>query len=69
MPALPAPGSVSCHEKHATVTVLRTFCTKTTFFAHFQSKTDRELTATASYYERPCQYPVTKSEEKSFKQA
>lgn len=64
MPAPPAPGSVSCHEKHATDTVLRTFCTKTPSFAHFRSKSDRELTATASCYESPCQYPVTKSEEK-----
>ena len=62
MPALPPPGSVSCHEKHATDTVLRTFCTKTTPFAHFQSKNDREPTATASCYESPRQYPVTRRE-------
>ena len=67
MPAPPAPGSVSCHEKHATVTVLRTLCTKTPLFAHFLSKTDRVLTATASRYESPCQYPVTRSEEKIHK--
>ena len=41
MPAQPPPPSVSCHEKHATDTILRTFCTKTTFFAYFLSKTDR----------------------------
>ncbi len=64
LPSLPAPGSVSCHEEHAAVTVLRTFCTKTTSFAHFQSKTDRELTATASCYESPCRYPVTRREKK-----
>jgi len=69
MPALPRPPSVSCHETRETVAELRTFCTKTTFFAHFLSKTDRVLTATASCYERPCQYPVTSSEEKFLKQA
>ena len=62
MPALPPPASVSCHEKHATDTILRTLCTKTTSFAHFQSKSDREPTATVSCYESPCQYPVTKKE-------
>ena len=62
MPALPPPASVSCHEKHATDTILRTFCTKTTPFAHFQSKNDREPTATASCYESPRQYPVTRRE-------
>ena len=62
MPALPPPGSVSCHETRETVAELRTFCTKTTFFAHFLSKTDRELTATASCYESPCHYPVTRRE-------
>ena len=60
--ALPPPASVSCHEKHATDTILRTFCTKTTPFAHFQSKNDREPTATASCYESPRQYPVTRRE-------
>ena len=65
MPAPPTPGSVSCHEEHATDTILRTFCTKTPSFAHFQSKTDRELTATASCYESPCRYPVTRTQ-KSF---
>ncbi len=64
LPAHPAPGSESCHEEHETVTALRTSCTKTPSFAHFQSKNDGELTATASCYESPCQYPVTKSEEK-----
>ena len=67
MPALPPPASVSCHEKHATDTILRTFCTKTTSFAHFQSKNDRELTATASCYESPCQYPATRREKVFFK--
>ncbi len=62
MPALPPPASVSCHEKHATDTILRTFCTKTTPFVHFQSKNDREPTATASCYESPRQYPVTRRE-------
>ena len=62
MPALQPPASVSCHEEHATDTILRTFCTKTTSFAHFQSKNDRELTAAASCYESPCQYPVTRRE-------
>ena len=62
MPAPPPPASVSCHEKDATVTVLRPFCTKTTLFAHFLSKNDKELTATASGYESPCQCPVTKRE-------
>ncbi len=62
MPAPPPPASVSCHEKDATVTVLRPFCTKTTLFAHFLSKNDKELTATASCYESPCQYPVTRRE-------
>ena len=67
MPAPPSPGSVSCHEKHATDTILRTFCTNTTSFAYFQSKSDREPTATASCYESPCKCPVTKSEEKIHK--
>ena len=67
MPAPPPPASVSCYEKHETVTALRTFCAKTTFFAHFLSKNDRELTATASCYERPCQYPVTRREKAFFK--
>ena len=62
MPALPPPASVSCHEKHATDTILRTFCTKTTSFAYFQSKNDREPTATASCYESPRQYSVTRRE-------
>ena len=62
MPALPPPGSVSCHEKHATDTILRIFCTKTTSFAYFQSKNDREPTAAASCYESPNQYPVTRKE-------
>ncbi len=62
MPAPPPPGSVSCHKEHAAVTVLRTFCTRTPSFAHFQSKTDRELTAAASCYESPCQNPVTRRE-------
>ena len=64
MPALPPPVSASCHEKDATVAVLRTFCTKTTSFAHFLFKNDRELTATASCYESPCRYPVTRREKK-----
>ncbi len=67
MPAQPPSASVSCHEKHATDTILRTFCTKTTSFAHFQSKNDRELTATASCYESPCQYPATRREKVFFK--
>ena len=62
MPPLPPLTSVSCHEKHATDTILRTCCNKTTSFAHFLSKNDRELTATASCYESPCQYPVTRRE-------
>ena len=67
MPAPPPPAWVSCHEKDATVTVLRPFCTKTTLFAHFLSKNDKELTATASGYESPCQYPVTRREKVFFK--
>jgi len=67
MPAPPTHGSVSCHEKHVTDTVLRTFCTKTPSFAHSRSKTDRELTATASCYESPCQYPVTRRENNNSK--
>ena len=67
MPALPPPASVSCHEKHATDTILRTLCTKTTSFAYFQSKNDREPTATASCYESPCQYPATRREKVFFK--
>ena len=63
MPALPPPASVSCHKEHSATTVLRTFCTQTPSFAHFQSKTDRELTAAASCYESPCQYPVTRTKE------
>ena len=63
MPAPPSPGSVSCHKEPAADTVLRTSCTNTPSFAHFQSKTDRELTATASCYESPCQYPVTSTKE------
>ena len=35
MPALPAPGSVSCHEKHAAVVVLRTFGTQNDIFCAF----------------------------------
>jgi len=80
MPSPPAPGSVSCHEKHVTDTVLRTFCTRTSsfcalsalechHFAHFQSKTDRELTATASCHESPCPYPVTRTKENFQSQA
>ena len=60
MPALPPPVSASCHEKDATVAVLRTFCTKTTSFAHFLFKNDREPTAAVSCYESPCPYPVTR---------
>ena len=41
MPALPTRPSISCHEKHATDTTLRTFCTKTTLFVYYQSKTTR----------------------------
>ena len=67
MPVQPPPGSVSCHETRETVAELRTFCTKTTFLAHFLSKTDRELTATASCYESPCHYPVTRREKVSSK--
>ena len=63
MPAPPSPGSVSCHKEHAADTVLRTSCLRTPSFAHSQSKTDRELTATASCYESPCQYPVTSTKE------
>ena len=62
MSAPPPPGSVSCHKEHAAVTVLRTFCTKTTSSAYFQSNNDREPTAAASCYESPCQYPVTRRE-------
>ena len=68
MPAPPSPGSVSCHKEHSAAAVLRTFCTKTPSFAHFQSKTDRELTATASGYESPRQYPVTRTKENFSKQ-
>ena len=64
MPALSPPASVSCHEKEATVAVLRTYYTKTTSFTHFLSKNDRELTATASCYESLCHYPVTRREKK-----
>ena len=60
--APPSPGSVSCHKVPAAVTVLRTFCTKTPSLAHFQSNTDRKLTATASCYESPCQCPVTRTQ-------
>ena len=67
MPALPPPGSVSCHEKHATGTILRIFCTKTTSFAYFQSKNDREPTAAASCYESPNQNPVTRKEGNFFR--
>ena len=63
MPAPPPPSSVSCHKGHSATTDLRTLCNKTPSFAHFQSKTDRELTATASCYESPCQYPVTSTKE------
>ncbi len=35
MSAPPAPGSVSCHEKHAAVVVLRTFCTQNDIFCAF----------------------------------
>ncbi len=35
MPALPAPGSVSCHEKHAAVVVLRTSCAQNDIFCAF----------------------------------
>ena len=60
MPAPPATGPVSCHEKHAAVTVLRTFCTRTTYFARFYDKNGRQTTATVSCYESPCLYPVTR---------
>ena len=63
MPAPPPPSSVSCHKGHSATTDLRTLCNKTPSFAHFQSKTDRELTAAASCYESPCQYPVTRTKE------
>ncbi len=65
MPAPPPPGSVSCHKEHAAVTVLRTFCTKTTSSAYFQSNNDREPTAAASCYESPCRYPVTRREKET----
>ena len=35
MPAPPAPGSVSCHEKHAAVAVLRTFGTQNDILCAF----------------------------------
>ena len=42
MPAPPAPGSVSCHEKHAAVAVLRTFCTQNDIFcANLRQKRPR----------------------------
>ena len=66
MPVPPPLGSESCHKEHAAATVLRTICTRTPSFAHFLSKTDRNLTAAASCYETPCQYPVTKREKKIF---
>ena len=67
MPAPPAPGSVSCHEKHAAVAVLRTFGTRTKYFARFYDKNGREMPTSVSCYESPCQYPVTRSEEKILK--
>ena len=63
MPLPPPPGSVSCHKEHTTATVLRTFCTKMTSLAHSLSKSDRELTVTASCYEGPSQHPVTRREQ------
>ena len=67
MSAPPAPGSVSCHEKHAAVVVLRTFCTQNDIFSAFLRQNGREMPASVSCHESPCQYPVTKSEEKIFK--
>ena len=63
MPLPPPPCAVSCHKEHAAATVLRAFCPRTPSLAHLESKTDRELTATASCYECPCQYPVTSTKE------
>ena len=46
MPSPPAPGSVSCHEKHVTDTVLRTFCTRMSSFCALsvqnRPRTDRD---------------------------
>ena len=60
MPAPPAPGSVSCHEKHAAVAVLRTFGTQNDIFCAFSRQKRQEQTAAVSCYESPCRYPVTR---------
>ena len=60
MPLPSPPASVSCHKDHAIATVLRVFCIRTTSLAHYLSKSDRVLTATASCYESPSQHPVTR---------
>ncbi len=67
LPAHPAPGSVSCHEKNATVTGLRTSCTKMPSFAHILSEIGRKLTATVSCYETPSRNPVTRYREKTLR--
>ena len=61
MPAPPTPGSVSCHKEHAAETFCALSALERHHFAHFQSKTDRKLTASASCYESPYQYPVTRT--------
>ena len=60
MPAPPASGSVSCHEKHAAVAVLRNSCAKNDIFCAFSRQERQELTAAVSCYESPCRYPVTR---------
>ena len=60
MSAPPAPGSVSCHEKHAAVVVLRTFGTQNDIFCAFLRQNGRERPTSVSCHESPCQYPVTR---------
>ncbi len=58
MPAQPTPGSISCHEKHATDTTLRTFCNKTTSLAHFLHQND--TFCVLSVQNRPLPHPATR---------
>ena len=58
MPALPPPPSISCHEKHATDTTLRTFCNKTTSLAHFLHQND--TFCVLSVQNHPLPHPATR---------
>ena len=58
MPAPPAPGSVSCHEKHAAVAVLRNSCAQNDIFCAFSRQkrqgTDRGRILLREYMSISC---------------